>query len=575
MNTIKKNRLTRLTHAIASASLIIAIGGCGSSGQDVGSALNVEQRFTGVAVDGHLARATVYLDGNNNGTRDPWEAYAFTDNDGYYSYNPLTNTNYCAESTPPSEKIYCLVNRTSLTNVIVRVDGGYDLLTGEPFIGQMSRRVDVPNTNDDIDSVVSPLTTLVTNVESAEDRTEVLNAIGITESDLDVDYMNATAQNDIDSHLLNTALKIHKSVSILSDRLNDNYEELNDEVAVLNDPSPEIYSNLAQEIIASNQNIDEVLTNTDSLVRVMDRSEEVLRDLYEVKELTLPDDLGNEQNPGELSRVVNIVSSVPAVVDRLIDPINLDINTAEAIGGARALETLVIKSVNETAVTDQSIDAAVTFFLDETRDNLVDSLTEALASNTADVSTLASNDFDGEDFDSEDEVSTASQLAEDAQAFTQIAGKSLRVMDLDLGFAPAFLRDLELELYFLGEVDGIDGSFVSCVKYIEDAHVDGTLGEGNTEGELVTGYWSMLGATDNNKESYSLLLTFEFLGSTYQAIMKAAGGTTIQGEDFEQYRFDSDGKYRIWHSPQGLVDISSLPTNNIDCESRLPSRIGR
>ena len=119
-----------------SAALLSA---CGGTGQDDGSPSSFTQEFSGAVLDGYLARATVFLDSNNNGTRDAWEAFAFTDNNGYYSFNPDSGIDYCADSATAQQQQYCLVSRTGHTNVVVRVDGGYDVLTGEPFLGQLTR----------------------------------------------------------------------------------------------------------------------------------------------------------------------------------------------------------------------------------------------------------------------------------------------------------------------------------------------------------------------------------------------------------------------------------------------------
>ena len=79
-----------LSVAIAGALL----AGCGGTGQDDGSPSLDIQEFGGSVIDGYLARASVFLDTNNNGTRDAWEPSAFTDNEGFYSFNPRSGTDY-------------------------------------------------------------------------------------------------------------------------------------------------------------------------------------------------------------------------------------------------------------------------------------------------------------------------------------------------------------------------------------------------------------------------------------------------------------------------------------------------
>ncbi len=144
-------------------------------------------------------------------------------------------------------------------------------------------------------------------------------------------------------------------------------------------------------------------------------------------------------------------------------------------------------------------------------------------------------------------------------------------MDSDNG--PQDLDDAEIELYFSGDSGSISGAFTACVKYIEGATTE-SLGEGNTRGEIVDGFWSLLGADIETGESYSLLLTLTFLGTTYQAIMKPAGTQLIGDTTYELIRFDNLDEINVWHSELGLVETGVVPQTNEECQERLPSRVG-
>lgn len=553
-------------------AIAMILSACGGTGQDEGTASISSQTYSGLAIDGHLARSTVYLDTNNNGTRDSWEAFAFTDNEGYYSYNPNTETNYCAADATAEQQQYCLRGSSRRANVVVRIDGGYDILTGEPFMGQMSRRLtDIDTSQENVDTkVVSPITSLLTDVDSNQ-HDNVLSNLGLNSNDVDVDYLNDSGQGMTNNRILNAALKVHKTVAVLSDRITDTYQEIGDEMGTPNDASPSVYRSLGEVLSNSNNDLDSVLNSNEQLNNVVRNSEERIRSVYERRDINLP----NRISDTTVSRVSEVARGVGNTINRLIDrnqEINADNNGVR--GASRAIEALVIKANEENDQNDSSIENTVNFFLGENTSDLVDSLLNALASDTADVSSLATNDFNGDDFDSAEEIINAASVGEDAERFASVAGKQLRVSDLDLGYAPNNLKDMEIEVYFAGSEGDISGTFVACAKYIEDAHVDGTLGEANTHGELVHGYWSMLGTVGDQQGSYSLLLTIEFLGATYQAIMKSVGNVTLDNVQYRQIRFDNDGDYRIWHSAQGLVDNASMPTSNRDCEERLPSRVG-
>lgn len=561
---------SRLT-AVSTASFLIA---CGGTGQDDGSTSSTSQTFSGIAIDGYIARATVFIDTNNNGTRDSWEPFAFTDNDGYYSYNPRTNTDYCTESASAQEQQYCLISNIEYSNIVIRIDGGYDILTGEPFLGQMNRRVNAQNTSEITNTVISPFTSLLSDITDNTERSTLFSSLGIAESDLDVNYLNTDGNNSVDASLLSTSLKIHKVVTVLSDRLTDTYTELGENFATPNDASSALYPNLAEQIIQSANTLDTTLSNQTILTSVLDTTEELLRDIYERNELNLPNDMGNITSPGEFERIASVASKFSSVINTLIDTTDTNFNINDAKGSTNAIETLVIKTINETA-NDNSIDNAISFFTtsDGSNDNLIDALLTSLSLDSADINTLASNSFTGDDFDSVEDIINASSYPSDVEPFTIIGNKSLKISET-INIDPNDLEDSEVELYFAGNATDIDGAFSACVKHIDGANSDGTLGEGNTRGELVDGFWSLLGASENNIESYSLLITITFLGSTYQGILKPAGTTTLNNVEQQRIRFDNNGELNYWLTQDGLIDTESVPLTHLECQERLPSRVG-
>ncbi len=564
--------VTKSFRVLALTSAVGVIAACGGTGQDVGTPSTVDDVYSGLAIDGYLARATVFLDTNNNGRRDSWEPFAFTDNEGYYSYNPNTETNYCAADATAEQSQYCLRSNTSRTDVVVRIDGGYDVTTGEPFVGQLSRRVNAETEEGRSDTLISPISSLLTNIESQDDQNSVLSSLNLQPSDVDVNYLNTDGSGGVDSNVLNSAIKVHKVVSVLSDRLTDTYDEIGSEFGTPNDASSTVYSNLAQQLVSSGQSFDTTVSDTTSLASVLDNSESALREVYERKEFTLPADMGSASSPENFSRVIDVSNNIVNIINTVINPA-METTQENAQGQLRAVETVVIKALEETS-DDTTIENAAAFFASESNTGLVDSLLQTLSSDTADIVTLSNNDFSGTDFDSEEEISSVASLGNDVMPFTQIGGMQLRVSDLDLGQAPNDLDDSEVEFYFQGSSNDLSGAFTACVKHIDGASVDGTLGDGNTRGELVEGFWSLLGASDSEMESYSLLITITFLETTYQAIMKPAGVETIDNVEYNRIRFDNVGEVRTWHSLNGMTTLGTVPTSDGACEELLPSRIG-
>lgn len=562
--SLKKNWLS-----IAITSALLA--GCGGTGQDDGTASLDSQEFGGSVIDGYLARASVFLDTNNNGTRDAWEPSAFTDNEGFYSYNPRTDTDYCADTATQQQQQYCLSTAVQYENVVVRVDGGYDVLTGEPFLGQMTRRVNVAGGDLPSDQLVSPITSLITAAQSDEEKDRMLVALGLTDADLDRDYLNTDGSGTIDTALLNKALTIHKAVTVLADRLTDTYDQIGETFGTPNDASAFVYQALAERVVDTDD-LDSAL-QPQQLYQVLDAAEEELRAVYERKDIKLPADMGNPAQPGNFTRIADIVSDIPPVVDALLDVDAPAPTEADVIGKARALEALVIKAVNEVTV-DDSIESAVAFFTDQNNEPLIGALVESLGGDNADVDSLSDNDFSGDDFDSVLEVAQSSSVPATAEPIRQVGGLQLRLSDMHLGTAPDRLDDSEIEFYFKGDATDAEGSFTACVKIINDANADGTLGEGNTRGELADGFWSKLGGSATDGSTYNVLMTVNFLGATYQGIVKVAGKEIIDGVEHHAIRFDHDGELQTWHSLNGFSEKGDVPDSSAACEARLPSRVG-
>ncbi|MBF7074273.1 hypothetical protein ISG33_12775 [Glaciecola sp. MH2013] len=564
--------LTLSKSAIAvciSTSLLLAA--CGSDEQDINIVSTSEQVFAGRAIDGYLARATVFLDSNNNGTRDAWESFAFTDNEGFFSFNPNTNTDYCAEDATAEEAQYCLLSSIPYSNVVVRIDSGYDVLTGEPFAGQLSRRV-TSNSGEDVrSSIVSPLTSLLTNVES-DNQGAVLDSLGIDEQDLNIDYLDTKAGTGIDANLLNASLKVHKVVTVLSDRITDTYDEIGNQFGTPNDASSLVYPALAQQLINSGSSIDQTLASSQELMSVLSVAETQTKSLYESKDFDLPNQ-SDSQIQRSFQRAATVGTNINRVVEQLImDDPNFD--ATDALASARVIEVITIKGLNEGTNNDTSIENMRGFF-ETSEQNLIDTLIDSLKSDSADITALSRNSFDGSDVESEEAIRDIATLPEDALPFANLGGTSFKVSDLDLGNAPSDVDDAEVEFYFEGATNAISGRFDACVKFIKGANANtGELGDGNTRGELVTGYWSLLGAGSDSPSSFSVLLTIEFLSTTYQAILKPAGKETINDIEYTLARFDLDGDFRVFHSENGSQMISSVPSTNAQCEERLPSRVG-
>ena len=562
-----------------SISAALVLSACGGTGQDDGVANDTTIVASGLAIDGYLARSTVFIDSNNDGTRNPWEAWAFTDNQGYFSYNPTTDTDYCAENATPQQQQYCLVSNVEYDNVVIRVDGGYDVLTGEPFLGQLSRRINAQVSEEITNTVISPLTSLLSNIDDNTQIENLLNTLEIQSSDLEVDYLNDNG--GVNVPLLNTALKVHKVVALLSDRLTDTYTEIGEDFGTPNDASSLVYPSLARQLINVQQStkgdLDSGLSDELVLISVLDEAELALRDIYERKEFDLPSNIGSISNPAQFQSVLNVASNVGKIANKLIDPI-MDLNLDDATAGSRALEALIIKAIDDNADSGNQegndIENMIKFLNipnSSQQHFLVTRLLANLQFDDVDIRGLAVNSFD--DFNI---INSISRLPEEAKPLSNIVGKTLKISVLDLKEEKPYDRqDKEYEFYFSGSDGDMEGAFTACFKHIDGASYDSSgelkLGDGNSRGELIKGFWSLLGADSADEGSFSLLITLDFLGATYQGILKPAGIDPQNG--YNKIRFDNAGDLLSAHSVEGLVASSIIPSTNAECQERLPSRL--
>lgn len=193
MSHIKRNKKKLSMLAMAStAVLLAACGGGGGSGP-----LASANALTGVAVDGYLQGAAVFLDMNRNGVQDAGEPSTTTDLNGRYAldYSAVTG---------------------SITGLPVVVTGGVDSDTGFAFAGKLAAPVDAARQA----QVVTPLTTLVDAMvaqglaaDVASAKQKVATALGLTVDQLSTDPVAAIASNP---GIYTTAVALQRSIQMLA-----------------------------------------------------------------------------------------------------------------------------------------------------------------------------------------------------------------------------------------------------------------------------------------------------------------------------------------------------------------------
>ena len=100
-----------------------------------------------------------------------------------------TAKNYCADTSTAEESQYCLKPARQYDNASLRITGGYDTLTGEPFTGQLSLRLQDVNNN----HIISPLSSLTSGL-TASQSSALLTKLGLSTTDLNSDYTAPAAR---------------------------------------------------------------------------------------------------------------------------------------------------------------------------------------------------------------------------------------------------------------------------------------------------------------------------------------------------------------------------------------------
>ena len=187
--TLNKKKLSTL----ALAATTVLLTACGGGGGGSGSV----NALSGVAVDGYLQGATVFLDMNRNGVLDAGEPSTVTDLNGRYAvdYSGVTG---------------------AITGLPVVVTGGVDSDTGFAFAGKLSAPVDAAKQA----QVVTPLTTLVDAMvaqrlaaDVASAKQKVATALGLTVDQLSTDPVAAIASNP---GIYTTAVALQRSIQMLA-----------------------------------------------------------------------------------------------------------------------------------------------------------------------------------------------------------------------------------------------------------------------------------------------------------------------------------------------------------------------
>lgn len=512
---INQKQVKKFAISALAAAITLGLSACSSDNPDQGTTYQFGT-VSGTVVDGYVAGATVYLDINNNGRKDAGEPYAITDKDGSFTTSKDGSVNYCAATATTLQQRHCLRSASTGSQVALRAYGGFDVLTGEPFVGTLSTTVTTVAGGAVADQMISPLTSMLMEV-SIEDRAALLDSIGLTEEDLENDFLD---ESSFDADVLAAALSFHKVVTIFAKVLDDNYDELG-----TNNDFPTNSSNLIYQALAP---YAETLENADSLEDAFDVAEAAIRALYAAdEELTAPalvTDLDKDE-------AINNALAALGLIDDII-PSETDFADANAL--VLAVELVVQKmtegadDVDETIALAGDSESELTALLSDNADIDFKGLVDADLSGTPDYEDYA--------------------IPEDAASFTDLAGSQLKVNYAD--------EERNGDAYFFfnaADEDDAAGTLNTCLRYEEE--VDDSDEE--TDGSYLDATWFAI-------DPKRMVVT---LGDGAYNITIISKGPTEGGDLFS---LSYGGETRTWESDDGIIasnneNAVTEPTDDTSC----------
>lgn len=529
--------------ALTAAATALALAGCVSD-QD-GDGTDTRQGLNGLAVDGRVAGGKVWADMNNNNKVDDFEPYAYTDSDGYYSYNPLTNTNYCALPVISDEyQRYCLIYGSSLDSIVIRIKGGTDLSTGERLKGVMAMASSISSSSvrSSTPLVLSPITTLLQGANSDSDRAAIRTALSITsDADLRLDF--STASDEKAKKFLANSISVQTMMDVLTSST-----EVTDTESTQINLINRIASQVATQSIAPNalpsdniaQIAQAVTTNTTTQTSVASR----------------------------LAQLNDEIRKIETAVN--IETLNAQLKASEVI-------SQLIKK--ETSNTDTD---AVKKILDSGINNLSSTLTTGLNSNTVefDIASITNSLVDAgktavtnnSDFDEASANTAVNTAVEDSKLASGTTwGGSWFVLKATAEDADDLAAGSYIAIYLGGTADSTSGSIGTCVN------VSPSLNEGETadpdevyENEYLGGRWSKI-------SSGMISLTFNYEGQEFEGSMKAKA---FESGQVQLYRFSSDvdgvteqGDLELDVNAVSALASVGKPASSSDCSSRVDTKI--
>lgn len=537
--------------ATSVSAVTLALVGCGASDQDTGSSGSNVQ-LSGLVVDPYISGATVYVDLNNNGIRDNvLEKKALTDKDGYFSKSkPDASGNqidYCANEV---YERYCLRTTQLSDDAVLRIEGGYDVATGQPFTGSLVVDLNLNGAPADV-GAANPLTSLFVSATETQ-QANILTFIGATKEQLTEDFLSGDSFN---SERFRRAMQVHKAVAMMTSVLDTRYaleagKEVNDKKL------PATSGKYVYEAVATL-----LATNTSPTAS---NWAEVLASA----ETALRSDVTSLTSNGAMSATSRtaVGNRVAALFDWLKSTTSItSTSTQDDLYKNARVADFAVGQVKREAKAAKSSNSDIT----STNNTVI----TGVLGDTGTSGTFNVDNFDKDaDLDSLIKATTTptsvSKFNTDAALFSDTSGseKTLAAQVLKMNYADSdSSKQGNAYLYFsaLSSAVNTQGSVTLCVNAAGDDSDLKDL-EAIKTGLYIAGSWSRL-------NDYSVTVSLDLPGVPDQPLIikRTALGATSNDKDSFQFALDSTGDLETWTGTlESFTDTA--PTTDSACAGELP-----
>ncbi len=595
--------------SVVAVAVVTGLTGCGGTEEQDMAIPQEPITFAGRGVDGYVANATVWIDVKQNDRIDSFEPFAYTDAQGFYSYNPITGVDYCTQASAALNK-FCLTTGAELATSRIKLSGGVDLTTGEKFEGTLTVDITTAEAQDRLErlkalgakpvdddgtwqiqadefaTLITPLTTIKTYLSADTQLTALLASMGVSVPGgiddttlLQQDYIADLADaRTYTAGLFSTAIQMQKLVDSVTTYLNIAGEPL----GLGEDGLPESSADAVWLAVVSwiEQNPGSHLSEGVNAIT----SNAVANFVAQVTAAGAAESSGaiSKIKSDTLANQITISSAETVTVNSAF--FDAAVSKQDLVAAAKAAEIFyaVVKKQSQGDVSLSSLSKVAKFLSNDT--SLLTELSQRQANvdkgtsfQSLDLLTISENLLTLAD--------EANEISADLSTIIANAELADLTSDTDTPFWPDKRLDFsgivddgdnaELKIFFLDDDgSGTNGDLVMCLSYRSNDPLDDIVGQ------RLDGSWSLLDS--NNPNSLSLLaegysLQIKIMGEVLGADIDEEIGTQPQADAlYGKYRFVLQDDSEIWYSDEisdnqnyGLRTIQSVPTDDQACRDIL------